>query len=223
MITSPARIGIDCRGAVSYAARVAAGNAQPEIKALLHAGLKDLHGHHLLEGARVHLSVPDRDVLVRQVYLDESEPVDRELQGRFELSQTMLDDENEFMYDIIDTGDSKRFLGLLIRRTQLAQLAAEYYADLDADLSGAGYHARAVALGKGYLRYCRHEDEDFVCLVDFARAYASLCFVDRGHIVGVAHMPVEQSDDDFERRRQRLAAEFKTVVGYRPAPSLNRG
>jgi hypothetical protein len=175
--------------------------------------------HQVLEGEDVIFSVPDNEVVAKNVRLSQADIWDRDLLARFELSQSLLDDENEFCFATLSTGQPNRCLGLVTRRRNLEQLTGSLLSSLNPAAWSPKYEMRAVALGKGYLNFCHPEQGELVCLADFGDNVASICFVSGGNIIGLAHLPPGQFDLNSERGLKKMAVEFKTVVNFR-LPSL---
>jgi hypothetical protein len=215
-------MGIDYRSGRYYTARVRQDATEHKVTALVTATeseLSELMEHQVLEGEDVIFSVPDDEVVAKNVRLSQADIWDRDLLARFELSQSLLDDENEFCFATLSTGQPNRCLGLVTRRRNLEQLTGSLLSSLNPAAWSPKYEMRAVALGKGYLNFCHPEQGELVCLADFGDDVASICFVSGGNIIGLAHLPPGQFDLNSERGLKKMAVEFKTVVNFR-LPSL---
>jgi hypothetical protein len=212
-------MGIDYRSGRYYMARVRRDAPERKVTALVTATASELKEHQTLEGEDIIFSVPDDKVVVKNLHLSQAGKWDTDLLARFELSQSLLDDENEFCVATLSTGQPNRRLGLVTRRRNLEELTDSLFSTLNPAALSLKYEMRAVALAKGYLNFCHPEQGELVCLADFGDSVASICFVSGGNIIGLAHLPLSQFDLNSEPRLMKIAVEFKTVVNFR-LPSL---
>jgi hypothetical protein len=228
-------MGIDYRSGRYYMARVRRDASERKVTALVTATESELMEHQALEGEDIIFSVPDDKVVIKNLHLSQAGRWDTDLLARFELSQSLLDDENEFCVATLTTGQSNRRLGLVTRRRNLEELTDSLFSTLNPAALSLKYEMRAVALGKGYLNFCHPEQGELICLADFGDNVASICFVSGGNIIGLAHLPLSQFDRsgrlwpapdgpalsglNSEPGLMKMAVEFKTVVNFR-LPSL---
>jgi len=216
------KIGIDTRGDLFYTARIEEAAGRPDIKALARFERAHLAGHQLLQGGDVILSVPDDKVIQKRLALSPGDG-DAVLRAKFELAQTLPEDEKEFLFDVIPCGCGNRYLGLAVRREQLAASFADYSADNFTSPEKTHYRMRAAALAKGYLAFCRPAGGDLVCVADFNDRQVSAAFVYQGQILGLSHCSLERLDLDFNEDLKRMAIEFKTVVNFALASFFREG
>jgi hypothetical protein len=235
MTSNQTAIGIDYRSGRYYTARVRQEAMGHKVTALITATGSELKEHQVLESEDMIFSVPDDKVVVKNLHLSQAGRWDTDLLARFELSQSLLDDENEFCFGILSTGQPNHCLGLVTRRWKLEELTNSLFSSLNPATLSPKYEMRAVALGKGYLNFCHPEQGELVCLADFGDNVASICFVSGGNIVGLAHLPPSQFDRsgrhwpapdglaltglNSELELKKIAVEFKTIVNFR-LPSL---
>ena len=218
MTSSRTSMGIDYRCGRYCAARVrqdASGRKVTDLTTGAQSGLR----HQGVEGGDVIFSIPDNEVIVKNLHLSQGDRWNFNLCARFELSQSLLDDENEFCFAALSTGHPNRCLGLAARRCTLERLTAPLFSSLNAAALSPKYELRAVALGKGCLNFCHPEPGELICLADFSGDAASICFVLEGGIIGVAYLPTIRFDLDTEPGLEKMAVEFKTVINFR-LPSL---
>ena len=217
------RIGVDCRGDLMYAARVCHDGTRPQVKALVRLSRTHPEKHELLEDGEVVLAVPDDQVIVKRLTLPDSPAADRPERARFEMSQTLLENELSFRFDTIDTGQQDRLLGLIMRRESLSNIVERNTGGLFAERPSLSYQMRAVALGRGYIEFCRRQAGELVCLVDFHDQLASVCFVYQRHVLAVTHMRAANPDSRQLSDLPRLAVELKTLVNLQLSLLFSEG
>lgn len=216
MTVSITKIGIDCTDDMIYAARVDNGMTRPEIKALLRLPRTGQIKHHLLEKGKLFLAVPDNKVIVKRIRLAVGNPKEYARQARFELIQSVLEDESKFLFDSIPTNQNGLILGTIIRRDVLTadDIFDHTTLTLSSDSGPPEYLMRAIALGRGYLSFCKEEAGDLVCIADLGSRNASLCFILERKIVGTAWVRIAEINLENERDIEKLAVELKTVLNY---------
>ena len=235
MTSSQTAMGIDYRSGRYYMALVRQDASERKVTALVMATASELMEHQALEGEDIIFSVPDDKVVVKNLRFSQADKWNTDLLARFERSQSRLDDENEFCFATLSTGQSNRRLGLVTRRRNLEQLTDSLFSSLNPAALSPKYEMRAVALGKGYLNFCHPEQGELVCLADFGDNVASICFVSGSNIIGLAHLPLSRFDRsgrhwpapdgpaltglNGEPGLKKMAVEFKTVVNFE-LPSL---
>ena len=235
MTSNQTAMGIDYRSGRYYMARVRRDASERKVTALVTVTESELKEHQTLEGEDIIFSVPDNEVVVKNLHLSQGGRWDTDLLARFELSQSLLDNENEFCVATLSTGKLNRRLGLVTRRWNLEELTDSLFSTLNPAALSLKYEMRAIALGKGYLNFCHPEQGELVCLADFGDNVASICFISGGKIIDLAHLPFSQFDRsgrhwpapdgpslpglNSEPELKKIAVEFKTVVNFR-LPSL---
>jgi hypothetical protein len=216
-------VGIDRRDQITYAARVRTGSGRPQIMALARSAGEDLVNHSVLQDGELVFSVPDSEVMVHRFALESEDKTDFDLKTRFELAHCLLDDEADFVYDTVP-GDSPRCcLGVVMRRKRLDTLMPARYPGLYLGPQLGPCRPRGVALGYGYLGFCRPAGGEFVCLADFAAHQASLCFVYKGRVIGTGYLGNDHLNIEDAAGLRRLGIEFKTVVSFQSASLFERG
>ena len=168
------------------------------------------------------VAVPDTDVQIKRLHLVARE--DNSLRNRllYELVQSVLEDEQSFVYDVHPAGHEGNWFGLIFRRRALERLS------LDCGLAGSevtppGYLPRSMALGRAYLTFCRQEEGDLICLADLTKGAVSICFVQGGRIVDLASLALRQHEFDSPAGREQLAVDLKTIVSFRLSSLMDRG
>jgi len=214
MTNQKTKIGIDCTDDLIFAARVDNDKAQPEIKALLRLPRTGTIKHHLLEDGQLQLALPDSKVIVKRIRLTGGNRQELDKQSRFELIQSVLEDESEFILDTVPTGQNDIFLGTITRRDALTSKEIFDHKTLSGNAGEPGHLMRAIALGRGYLSFCKEEAGDLICMTDLSSRNASLCFIYKRKIIGTAWISLEEMDLESEKDVARLAVELKTVLNY---------
>ncbi|MDH4033349.1 MAG: hypothetical protein OEV80_06070, partial [candidate division Zixibacteria bacterium] len=177
-----------------------------------------IRSHQLLESGQLVFSVADDMVAVNEVSLPSRES-DRPAEViEFEHTQSLIEDGLSYFFDAIQVGaDSKRCLALKVRQTHLSNMIQPFTQVTGGDTSRVRFTLRAEALGQGFIHYAPTEYGDFACLIDFNERLASLCFVHRREIIGVAHLATSQYDMTSTPGLQKMAAELKTIVNFKLA------
>jgi len=217
-------IGIDCRDEYYYTARVSTVDERCEIQTLARFKKEHLKGHQYLQGNQITFCLPDKEVQVKILHLKNSNISDLDALVRFEMSQLMLDDESDFDFSYLTTGDNGRYLGLGYRKSFREELLRHYgFDDSDAVAAMVQIKMRAVALGEGLLKFCHFSPGELVCLVDFNGTVISICFLYQGHIIDLAYMVLDKSNLSEERAKKTFAANFKTLVNFRTGLLFREG
>ena len=109
-------VGIDRRGNSFYAVRVTESTGRPEVHSVMCYNDDHCPDDFLSEHDRVVLSVPDDLVQVKPLCLNRSDPIDIRARARFELARSLLEPENEFLFDVLinDEGDLHAHLNVLV-------------------------------------------------------------------------------------------------------------
>jgi len=175
------------------------------------------------EGGGVRLAVPESLAIVKSVVIDAGDIAIREDRVRFEMTASMLDDEEQSLLTTQATGDDCRYLGMILRRDRAAKVCESLGCDLETDQDRLSFQLRAIGLGRGYLTFCRKEEAELVCLVDLTGGIASICLVHGSHIVDVASLATDPFDLTTEAGREQFAVDLKTVINYRQVALTEAG
>lgn len=223
MSDASVQIGIDDRGQFFHVARVCHEPGRSRVEALARFDRSMIRSHELLEKGRLVFAVADDLVAVNEISLPaktSSRPAEL---IEFEQTQSLLDDASIFFFDALPlSADSGRYLSLTVRRPQLSTIIQPFTEATGGDTSRVQFALRAEALGQGFIQYAQTEGGDFACLIDFNDRLASLCFVHRREIIGVAHLATKQFDMTSARGLKKMAAELKTIVNFKLATFSRR-
>jgi hypothetical protein len=215
------RIGVDVRDGLVYTARVEHHPGRQEVLELACLEYGQVGDSRLLQEGEVLVSVPDELVLVKKVSVGAGNDFDTE--ARFELAQTLPEDEDQYFFDILGTGRDGRFLGLAVRRDRLD----DYTSGLPGVSAGTngptGCIMRAAALAAGYVGFCRKSGGDLVCLADFVESAVSLAFLYQNATMDLCHLPLRKSDPNSSTGGEKLAIELKTLVNFKTASLFSEG
>ncbi len=211
-----ARIGIDCRTKYFYTARVGRINDSYHVQTLARIEKEHLRGQPYLVGHEITIGLPDKDVIVKSLNLKDIDVADPASVIRFEMACSLLDDEDEFAFEYLPAGDDGRYLALVHHKSCRETLLNLYgFEPGDEKQSTPRYKMRAMALGDGYLGFCRCAPTELVCLADFNLPLVSICFIYRQRIVDLAYMRVDRNLSTGPVALDMLAADFKTLVNFR--------
>ena len=223
MNDSPVQVGIDDRGHFFYVARVRHEPGRSRVEALARFDRALIRSHQLLESGELVFAVSDDLVAVNEISMPAQKASRPAELVEFEQTQTLLDDASTFFFDALPLGsDSGNCLALTIRRPHLSKIIQPFTEATGGDTSSVQFALRAEALGRGFIQYARAEYGDFACMIDFNDRLASLCFVHRREIIGVAHLVTKQFDMTTATGLEKMAAELKTIVNFKLATFSRR-
>jgi hypothetical protein len=212
---------VDVRDGLFYAARIEHHTGRQEVLELACLEYGQVGDSRLLQGGDVLVSVPDELVLVKKVSIAAGNDIDTE--ARFELAQTLPEDEDQYFFDILGTGRDGRFLGLAVRRDRLNDYTGELPGVAAGTNGPAGCIMRAAALAAGYVGFCRKPGGDLICLADFVESAVSLAFLYQNATMDLCHLPVRKVDLDSSAAMEKLAIELKTLVNFKTASLFSEG
>lgn len=165
-------------------------------------------------GAGKVVSIADDMVMVKEISIAYPQANNIEQQVRFELKHSLPDDPENFCFDTIATASENRFICLITRKALLKKILPETQ-------KISGFVMRAVALGRGFLRFCENKTEGLIALVDFSNRRAALCLINDQRIAALGHFDWKRLTDGSDRDMFRIAAELKTLLNLKQN-SLNR-
>jgi len=214
MTDSYTRIGVDLRDNVYYAARVLHGTGRLQVKALIRYEKDHLSDHHFLNSGKVILSIPENKAIIKKIKLIDVKIEDVKNRASFELLQSIPDNPDDYYCEILETGIKGIYLGLAAHKKDLESSIIDPFYKAANLIEKPGTQVRGAALGMGYITFCHHESGDLIVLVDIYGAMASICFVYKRNVIGIANIQMKKADITNERRLNSFAVELKTLINY---------
>jgi hypothetical protein len=217
------RTGIDLIGNFYLTAQVEMHEAAPRVLALSKISCGELTKSLLSENGSVVVSLSDEDVIVKNIALPINYSAKAKQVVGFELLHSILDEPSEFSIDIIESNDSTGKVVMAARRNKLEKLSNQLGQNENCHIQPEGFVTRAVALGRGFIRYCSNDTERMVCLADFAEKRVSMSFVLGNRIIALAGFDGGLDAFASESGTARLAAELKTIINFKLNELVDRG
>ncbi|RME27563.1 MAG: hypothetical protein D6800_04910 [Candidatus Zixiibacteriota bacterium] len=208
--TAQQRVGCDIRSRTLYVA-----SAREETGRLHIARLQQYERSQEptadSEGTSRCFVLPDSDGIVKPIILPTDSRHDIADLARFELTQGMLDPEEQFHTDVYPTELAGRFLGALWRHERITQALGDI---ANGDLTQLRFFPRSVALARGYLKFCRPPEGNLHLLLDFSSDGATVCLLRRRQLLDTATLEAPATFADTQVV-ERFCADLKTLVGFR--------
>ena len=215
--------GIDRRGDSITVATVGSESGRVTIERLQQLDAPPGSDPVRIDNGRVTLAVPGQKAIVKPVRLEVDDGLSTEDRLRFELAQSLLEGEDSFIFAHQYTGDDGRYLGMVFRREHTLQICESCGLDYESLGNRLSFQLRSIALGQGYLTFCRKEESELICLADLAGGAASICFIYGGNIVEVASLSIARDDLASQSGREQFAVNLKTIVNYKQAALMDAG
>jgi len=220
-MTSDVRIGIEPRADRVLVARVTVGETGfEEYSVELRATSAPLE---VAATTPVAIAVPDHEVGVKSLSLPHSNSLDFLARVSFELSQSILEPPELFLFDALPTLIRDRFIGLIYRQERLRVLKLRLLAGQNGSAPEPRFLMRAVALGRGYDRFAESDSDGLLCLADLAGGAVSLCFLYQRTIIAVAHMAVGATESGDSRSTRAVGTDLKSLINYHLAGCAQHG
>ncbi len=220
------RIGLDARDDSVRVARVDCDAELPNINALGAFPRGEMIPPSLLADSLSSISVPDDRSITRIIQLPPIDPALAESAARFELSTGLLDASDGFKLSVITLGANSRngvggsrWLGMAVRQTLVDRIMTQWLGEDGGRLS-VGFATRAVALGRGYLHFCKPASEGLVMVMDLSASGVSICFVQGGALVATGYLRGLPDLSD-SRLISEWVSELQTLINFRLATDLS--
>ncbi len=216
------QIGIDRRGDSFLTAGVDYDAGRPRVTNLGRTKSVPDADSIRTEGTPLVMAIADDLAIVKAIYPGAGgfPSIDERL--RFEMAQSLLEDESAFCYLFQNTGNERRYLGAALHQRLLTELGGKFGLADKSDLKSA-FQLRSFALGRGYLTFCRRVAGDLVGLVDLADDLATVCLLSRDNVVDVMSLKLNPDQLASGNGRDRLAVDLKTVVNFHLAGLMDAG
>jgi len=166
------------------------------------------------------LALPDDAVMVKYYLMPSVSGSDIGLRLQFEMEQSLLDDAELFKFDSVRSGLTDRYLGLICRRTTIAEL--QNVVGIPEDASTVAL-ARGVALGRGFRAFCKMPGGELAGVIDIAPRVLTFCLLYRGEVTALGHLKLDGYDLAEEQSVKRMAMEIKTLVAFKLASLAEMG
>jgi hypothetical protein len=219
-MTNPERIGIEPRKDRQLIARVESTDNQDDCLAEFLAANAVTAVN---ADTPVTISVSDAEVAVKLLSLPPDSAHDFRSRVIFELTQSVLEPPEQFMFDAHRTSIASRYLGLVYRREPMQALQSRLLSTRNGSLPAPQYLMRAVALGRGYERFAVSDGDGLLCLADLVDSSVSLCFLHNRNIVSVAYMSASELKADDPKSIQAFGVDLKSLINYQVANCAQHG
>lgn len=171
----------------------------------------------------VTIAVPDAEVAVKLLSLSPDNSRDFTSRVTFELTQSLLEPPEQFMFGAYATSIANRYMGLIYRREQTNLLRTQLLGGRNGSTPEPGYLMRAVALGRGYERFAIPDGDGLLCLADLTDNSVSLCLLYNMNLVSVAHMPTSGLKADDNRSVHAFGVDLKSLINFQIANCAQHG
>lgn len=213
------RIGVDCRDNIYYVARLNYSSGRPDVKALLRLDKENLSKHDLIKGDNLVFCIDDNKLIFKKLHIDVRD--DKILEKvNFELLQSILEDENDYICDYVETYDPNKIIGMVVNRSWLEK---QYSGLSIAEKDKTGFLSRSIGLAKGYMTFCKQTGGELVALLDFNLPTVSIAFLYNNKIIDLACVKMENSINKEESDMNRLVVEIKTLLNFKQASLSDEG
>ncbi|MEA1981009.1 MAG: hypothetical protein U9N54_08550 [candidate division Zixibacteria bacterium] len=223
MSNSIIKIGLDKRDKMIYAARVKTGKTRFEIKALIRLNSEFPLKHDLIEDGDLHFAIPDSQVMLKQIRISPESQYSTHEQAKFEMIQSVLEDESVFSFESEETSQTNNIIGTIFRKERSDKLIASYNANNFDKNRIKKFRVRSLALGKGYLNFCHPETGELACIADFCKEVVSICLIYQKKILNVASIDLQKFDFSNENDIDKITMEFKTILNFKLSSIFDKG
>ncbi len=222
MSSSIVKIGLDLRDDLIYAARVKNGVARPEIKALIRLKREFPLEHRLLENGDIVIGISDELAMIKHIYVPQDAQYNKNELGKFEMIQSLLEDESNFQFETINTAYDNDILGYIVRKNSLENISESFNSDLLKNKK-LKYCLRSLALANGYIAFCHRDAGDLICLADISNSIISICFIYKSQPIELTYLDINNLDQEKDDFPDKFALEFKTIINFKLASIFEKG
>ncbi|RKX18662.1 MAG: hypothetical protein DRP35_08915 [Candidatus Zixiibacteriota bacterium] len=223
MSNSIIKIGLDKRDKMIYAARVKTDKTRFEIKALIRLNSEFPLKHDLIEDGDLHFAIPDSQAMLKQIRISPESQYSTHEQAKFEMIQSVLEDESVFSFESEETSQANNIIGAIFRKERSDKLIASYNANNFDKNRIKKFRVRSLALGKGYLNFCHPETGELACIADFCKEVVSICLIYQKKILNVASIDLQKFDFLNENDIDKITMEFKTILNFKLSSIFDKG
>ena len=215
--------GVDRRDRGTFVATTGSESGRTAIQSLRQITEETDSPADWVGNAGVRVAIPEPPAMVKSIRIAAGDEPPVEDRLRFEMSCSLLESADKFIFATQATGNDCRYLGMMLRRDRAARYCDSLGCDFESNGNRLSFQLRAIGLGLGYLTFCRKEEAELVCLTDLTSSAASICLVSGSHIVDVASLATADFDLQTEAGRERFAVDLKTIINFRQATLMEAG
>ena len=220
--------GMDRRNGRILIAETEVGGGRPKVLSLhdWSADMVDSAGD--THSSQVVISVPDDEVLLKHLRKPAGSAGSERDRLAFELVQSLLEGEDQFVFDFLPLSGHNAWLGFVFRRQRLQELLKSYgkpRVSIPAESvpEELPFVSRSRALGQGYLAFCEQDDGEVIGLADVSEKSVAICLLHNRRIVDLAHLTLRRGDQPTERFNEQLSVDLRMVVNFRLSGLANLG
>lgn len=153
------------------------------------------------------ISIPDSRTCIRHLRVAADETYSAAERAKFEFAQSLLEPEQSFDIAIHPSHTSDRFVGVAVRRTDLAELLS------DTTDAVQGGQARSIALWRGFTTFCDAGAGEFHALVNMTADSVLLLLLHQGKPARITQLK-RSEPATADRQFKALAGEIKTTLSF---------
>ncbi|MDZ4723230.1 MAG: hypothetical protein SGI97_04930 [candidate division Zixibacteria bacterium] len=219
-------VGIEIGLETHTLVQVSSDGGRPEVKQLRLVDRGQLSESLAIHPKAMSVVLPDSETIVKMISLPNHGHLDKNAVAEFEFAQSLLDDKNAFRFITMPGFGEEKQLGVAFRKSREEHLVQTIV--LSHSLHGTAIDTipRALALGRGYLNFCLPDESEFLCLVDVHKQTelgASICFLYKRAIIGLARVGFEQAGAESDEQCKAIGFELKTIINFHLAGLFDIG
>ncbi|MEE9441953.1 MAG: hypothetical protein V3V99_04730 [candidate division Zixibacteria bacterium] len=201
-------------------ARVSHDGARPIVKSIQQF---DSLENCEFDVGRIFFSVGNGIAQIKKLKIKQSSLFNASAIAQFEMSQCLLEPENEFYFDNLplesDNG-FQQFLTIAYRRHVVDELIEECEKKIRRP---SGFKLDAVALTAGYLTFCRIEPGDLQALINIESDIITVAYIYKRKLQAIDYLKAEIHDDMSVELARKLAGELRMALSYQQNELFNDG
>lgn len=208
------RVGIDIQGDRALVARGSNDLGRPVVDRLEELPVDEIAGQNWLNSCQPVLGVNDSLVQVKSLNLKLTPEINFHTAGKFELANSLLEPEVNFIFSTYRTGLKDNFVGTICRLEELIKLVDRLGLAPKDRFRPDNFVARSAALGSGYATFCQNEPGELIGLIDLGQRSAAISLTYKGRPISLAHMPLANQSNDDESGLKQMAVQAKTMINF---------
>lgn len=208
------RVGIDISGDNALVARVSNDLGRPVVDRLDELAVDEIAGKNWLNSCHPVFGVNDSLVQVKSLNLKLTPEINFRVAGKFELTNSLLEPQENFIFSTYETGLKDNFVGTICRLEELTKLVDRVGLAPKDGFRSDNFVARSAALGSGYATFCQNEPGELIGLIDLGRHSAAISLTYKGRPISLAHMSLADQSIEDETGLKRIAVQAKTMINF---------